>query len=577
MTSSTVTTVTSTKTITTTVSSSTTTLTSSTSQTQTFQRPMDRGDDAGLRSGAVPLCTPEILWAVQNDLFSEVSRYAGIGENLDCKDVHGELFVFLALERCPEAVLDDVVQSLGSSPSLFAQNGPMPSATRMVWHGVARGPCCHGVNPTFRDTFFVTVILRSRDAMWELRPFSAGSMGQSSEDLEEKGREKEKDKERPPTAGPGTRLTEINKILKSGRAWDKPNRRRNRKRQEQDLVDQEDMDWQMKKRKREAITGRFWARIDRSKSKESGFDDGDSGEDSEGFLTSRPSEATKKTAGYDNLEDLFKDEVGLSDGKVLESRPRNLDCPSESDEDELDFEAISIDKVKLRRVGTSLTLSHFFNCTTRNSVTGRIVMKEDRYIPGFVLVDLFGRRRLIGSPEEIMEDHYIFRPHVMSHRTWIYHKYAKDPRKLAQVTGKDSMNGMIKKILSLECIDVDVNTGRHSPLFAWMISSGFLSCTGDGALVTIMLVTSFFMCIITYSLNTPERYNYIRVMLLPLRIAVGVFIVLQTNNLTHYISVIVFAALSILVLVIDFIFGDLFLIWAYRFQCSYKAGQDSRF
>lgn len=27
-----------------------------------------------------------------------------------------------------------------------------------------------------------------------------------------------------------------------------------------------------------------------------------------------------------------------------------------------------------------------------------------RYIPGFVLVDLFGRRRLIGNPEQIMED-----------------------------------------------------------------------------------------------------------------------------------------------------------------------------
>lgn len=397
--------------------------------------------------------------------------------------------------------------------------------------------------------------------MWELRPFSAGSMEQSSEEETEKEKEKDKEKERPSTAGPGTRLTEINKILKSGRV-DK----RRRRRQEQDVVEQEEMDWQMKKRKREAIAGRFWARIDRSKSKDSVFDD-DS--DSDGFLTSRPSEATKKTAGYDNLEDLFKDEVGLGD-QVLESRPVNLDCPSESDEDELDFEAISIDKVKLRRVGTSITLSHFFNCTTRNSVTGRIVMKEDRYIPGFVLVDLFGRRRLIGNPEQIMEDHYIFRPHVMSHRSWIYHKFAKDPRKLAQVNGKDSMNGMIKKILSLECIDVDVNTGRHSPLFAWMISSGFLSCTGDGALVTMMLVTSFFMCIITYSLNTPERYNYIRVMLLPLRIAVCIGIVLQTNNLTHYISVIVFSALSILVLIIDFIFGDLFLIWAYRFQCSYK-------
>ena len=81
-----------------------------------------------------------------------------------------------------------------------------------------------------------------------------------------------------------------------------------------------------------------------------------------------------------------------------------LRAAEESEEDELDFEAISIEKVKLRRVGTSLTLSHFFNCTRRNSVTGKVVMKEDRYIPGFVLVDLFGRRRLIGTPEELMED-----------------------------------------------------------------------------------------------------------------------------------------------------------------------------
>ena len=31
---------------------------------------------------------------------------------------------------------------------------------------------------------------------------------------------------------------------------------------------------------------------------------------------------------------------------------------------------------------------------------------------------------------------------------------------------------VLPRILSIECIDVDVNTGRHSPLFAWMISSG---------------------------------------------------------------------------------------------------------
>ncbi|CAK9093867.1 unnamed protein product [Durusdinium trenchii] len=140
------------------------------------------------------------------------------------------------------------------------------------------------------------------------------------------------------------------------------------------------------------------------------------------------------------------------------------------------------------------------------------------------------------------------------------------PQTLSCSTLKDA--GLV--ILSLECIDVDVNTGRHSPLFAWLVSSSFLACTGDSALVVMMLVTTFFMCIITYSFNTPERYDYIRVSLLPVRVAVSVGIALQSNQLSQYISVLIFSYLSIFVLVIDFILGDLFLLWAYRFQCSYR-------
>ena len=94
------------------------------------------------------------------------------------------------------------------------------------------------------------------------------------------------------------------------------------------------------------------------------------------------------------------------------------------------------------------------------------------------------------------------------------------------------------------------------------------------------MVTSFLICLVTYGFNTPEKYDYIRISLLPLRIAVGIGIGLQTDQPNQYISVIavssapfqwpchgpchgpcleVFAILSILVLVIDFIFGDLFL------------------
>ena len=104
------------------------------------------------------------------------------------------------------------------------------------------------------------------------------------------------------------------------------------------------------------------------------------------------------------------------------------------------------------------------------------------------------------------------------HRPGIEIRYAKDPSKLAQVTGKDSMNGMIKKrpclhlermalvlgpiwmilraelllrlpashstfwsslrlhlrILELRCVDVDINSGRHSPLMLYLGSIGRL-------------------------------------------------------------------------------------------------------
>eukprot|EP00439_Symbiodinium_sp_Y106_P042535 s2907_g5.t1 len=294
------------------------------------------------------------------------------------------------------------------------------------------------------------------------------------------------------------------------------------------------MDWKMRQQKREAISGRFWARIDRSKSKDTIPD-----EDSTIFSKSLPSKHSQKTKMRSGLQDLLFDD----DRNPLSDAESAL--YSDSGEDDLDLVAVTIEKVKCRRVGTSMGLSHFFGGTTRNSVTGRIVMKEDRYLPGFLLVDIFGRRRL---------DHYIFRPYVMANRTWIYHKFAKDPSKLATVNAKDSMNGMIKKILELQCVDVDINSGRHSPL---MLHPG-RSRALNGP------------CLRLPAGDQKEKYNWVRLWLLPLRLVAATGIVLRTMELTQFVSVVVFSALSLLTLVVDFVFGDMFMLWSYRFECSYK-------
>lgn len=412
--------------------------------------------------------------------------------------------------------------------------------------------------------------------MWELRPFSAGSIGSVG------GREATptSSSNEEPTAGPGNRVEAINRLLTSkAQAWESKQRRRESRsggraqgqagqgrkvgsitsKLSSSVIQETEMDWKMRQQKREAISGRFWARIDRSKSKDTIPD-----EDSTIFPKSLPSKHSHKTKMRSGLQDLlFEDDRNpLSDAESA--------VYSDSGEDDLDLVAVTIEKVKCRRVGTSMGLSHFFGSTTRNSVTGRIVMKEDRYLPGFLLVDIFGRRRLVGSPRQLWEDHYIFRPYVMANRTWIYHKYAKDPSKLATVNAKDSMNGMIKKILELQCVDVDINSGRHSPLMLWMVCISFIACTGDAVLVSISLVTTALMCFVTYTHNTPEKYNWVRLWLLPLRLAAGTGIVLRTMELTDFVSVIVFSSLSLLTLVVDFVFGDMFMLWSYRFECSYK-------
>jgi len=90
------------------------------STTQTFLRPVVNASTLSL---TLPICDPAILRAVKTDLFAEMNRFASIGENMDCKDVSGELLVFMALKRCPEETLQALVLSLSpTSPSLFAQN-----------------------------------------------------------------------------------------------------------------------------------------------------------------------------------------------------------------------------------------------------------------------------------------------------------------------------------------------------------------------------------------------------------------------------------------------------------------------
>jgi len=101
------------------------------------------------------MCSAQVLNAVEKDLFSELSRFAVIGENLDCRS-QTEIFIHLALQRSPEDVALDVLKAHSSfSPSLFAQdeNGmtPLLLAASNGLTSVASDLVAYGANQTTID------------------------------------------------------------------------------------------------------------------------------------------------------------------------------------------------------------------------------------------------------------------------------------------------------------------------------------------------------------------------------------------------------------------------------------------
>mmetsp|Transcript_57627 Transcript_57627/g.146530 ORF Transcript_57627/g.146530 Transcript_57627/m.146530 type:complete len:371 (-) Transcript_57627:93-1205(-) len=144
--------------------------------------------------------------------------------------------------------------------------------------------------------------------------------------------------------------------------------------------------------------------------------------------------------------------------------------------------------------------------STRNAITGNISIPSHISFRDFVLVDLWTRRVVEGSAEELSKDIYLFKPVPLLYRTWLYHfEYLNNRMEI----GGDE-NGMVKQALKHRCIDAPISAGRWSPVMCFIPMCVAVSFTDN----SLLLLPCLFMMIAGQSLsntmNTAPYYRFLR-------------------------------------------------------------------
>ncbi|CAE8664399.1 unnamed protein product, partial [Polarella glacialis] len=118
----------------------------------------------------------------------------------------------------------------------------------------------------------------------------------------------------------------------------------------------------------------------------------------------------------------------------------------------------------------------------------------DRFLPTYVLVDLWCRTRLFATPDEMYEDKYIFIAQAMQMRTWMFHQLAKMPEEMAGLHFEGEA-AMVQEVLSQSCVDAPVRNGAWSPIISMIPMLLFLALTGDQILTATALIV---LALMTY-------------------------------------------------------------------------------
>lgn len=207
----------------------------------------------------------------------------------------------------------------------------------------------------------------------------------------------------------------------------------------------------------------------------------------------------------------------------------------------------------------------------RNSITGKVHLKDYGFFPDFSVVDLWTSGSLCGSADQLSKNPYLFRPVPLLIRTWIYHCIFRLGRVLS-VTGADE-DGMIKYVLSQSVIDAPVSGGRWSPITFHAPLLIFLCITGDLLLILGATFVLVMILAIGWHFNTPELYRWTRAATLPFRLALLALLILrmQQDEMTGASKAgsLFGFLIGCACVCLEILIGDLSALASVRLHCSY--------
>ncbi|CAE7946091.1 unnamed protein product [Symbiodinium sp. KB8] len=212
----------------------------------------------------------------------------------------------------------------------------------------------------------------------------------------------------------------------------------------------------------------------------------------------------------------------------------------------------------------------FIGRVVRDPVSAKVKLVYDghnRY--DFHAVDLWTRPVVEGSVEKLKRDKYLFKPVPMLYRTWLYHESYRNTRS-HNTTSDDS--GVIRQILSKDCIDADISAGRWSPLVPLLPAAFCCALTCDELSVGTAVLLAWLIQKVGNDLNKPERYKKLRLWLLLPRLAWVGFLIFRALSWLPEAAIlnIVGLAGTLLFCCIDFLYGDRESANKYRLNCSYE-------
>mmetsp|Transcript_113609 Transcript_113609/g.331961 ORF Transcript_113609/g.331961 Transcript_113609/m.331961 type:complete len:407 (+) Transcript_113609:56-1276(+) len=210
-------------------------------------------------------------------------------------------------------------------------------------------------------------------------------------------------------------------------------------------------------------------------------------------------------------------------------------------------------------------VSQLMGCCWRNSVTGEIILRpQDKAatFPDFSVVDLYRRPSLPNSLAELRGDPYLFKPVVLSYRTWMYHEAVR-----AVGLSDVSIDKLASDILGRFCIDLGMEAGRSSPicrLAAPFLAAGF---TGDEIFTLVSVVVLACIAAISYAANQPWLYRFERLASMCVRVPYLIYLFTRFR-FDDPLAIFGFSV-CLLALLFDAYVGDKALFDGYRWHCTY--------